>query len=451
MIKVKFITLGCPKNQVDSEYMIGMLMNKNNLVVVDNPERADTIVINTCGFINDAKKESIETIFDAIYYKKEGFCKSIIVTGCLTQRYKKKLMEEIPEIDAILGTGNFDRLPEVVEKSMEKNHNSYISSPTFNYNYHLPRHLYTKHYAYLKVSEGCNNNCTYCTIPKIRGPLNSRSIDDIVKEAEKLSEKGIKEIILIAQDLTQYGNDLYENPKLVPLLKKLVEIKGLQWIRLMYTYPERISMDLIKLIKKEPKICNYLDIPIQHSSNKIRKKMGRKGSKRDLINIIKTLRKEIPDITLRTSLIVGFPGETKSDFKDLLGFVERIKFNRLGVFKYSREEGTAAYNFEPQIDEKTKVERYEQIMEIQKKISLNKNKKMVNREIKVLIDKVYNANEYAVGRSQYDAPEVDNQIIIEDKGLSAGKFINCRVVEAYEYDLFAKRIGESRNENKSSE
>jgi ribosomal protein S12 methylthiotransferase len=447
MKNVNLITLGCPKNQVDSEYMKGLLSKEDGFKIVNEADNSDVIVINTCGFINDAKEESIETILDAVYYKKNADCNSIVVTGCLTQRYKETIIEEIPEVDAILGTGNFDQLSRVIQETYEGGKVSEISSPSFGYKHQLPRQLTDKHYAYLKIAEGCDNNCTYCTIPKIRGPLVSRTMEDIVIEAEQLAKSSVKEIIVVAQDITQYGIDIYSQPHLVQLLEKLVEIEGIEWIRLMYTYPERISDDLIKMIKNEEKICDYLDIPIQHSSQKIRQKMGRRGSQDDILDLVSKLREEIPDITLRTSLIVGFPGEDKLDFEQLYDFVKDVRFSRLGVFKYSKEEDTLAFNMECHISDKIKENRYDKIMNIQKEISLAQNREKVGNILTVIVDSV--EEDHVIARSQYDAPEVDNQIILDDndqEGYRVGEMVQCRVKEAYEYDLIAERIGENIDE-----
>lgn len=441
MFNIYIKTLGCPKNEVDSQYMYGLLESNDNFKMVKKAKMADVIVVNTCGFINDAKEESIETIFDAIYYKENGNCSSVIVTGCLVQRYEDEIIEEIPEIDAILGTGNFDRLPYVIEKVMAGKSHYEISDPYFEYKADLPRHLSNNYSAYLKIAEGCNNNCTYCIIPQIRGRLNSRSIEDIISEARRIIKDGVKEIIIIAQDITQYGVDLYGEGKLVPLLKKIVELDGLKWVRLMYAYPERITDDLIELIKQERKICNYLDIPIQHSSEGVRKKMGRKGDKKDLIDLIDKIRSGIPDIVLRTSLIVGFPGTQDSDFKNLVNFVDKIKFDRLGVFKYSREEDTPAYHMDDQISDSVKEKRYERIMEKQGRISLKKNKEFVGSELEVVVTE--KKKDYWIARSQYDAPDIDNQIYLKGDGIKVGDFVNCKINEAYEYDLFATKIGES--------
>ncbi|MFW6281602.1 MAG: 30S ribosomal protein S12 methylthiotransferase RimO [bacterium] len=438
MIRVTLITLGCPKNQVDSEYMESML--KNEFKIVKNSEEAEVIIINTCGFIEDAKQESIDTILEAARYKEEGNCRALIVTGCLTQRYKEKIINEIPEIDAILGTGNFDKIVTTVKKVLTGDKVNKIDSPDFDYRYDLPRNITNNHYTYIKIAEGCNNNCSYCAIPNIRGKVKSRPIEDIYKEIKNLNQTNIKEIILIAQDITQYGIDIYNDSALVSLLEKIVSLDNIKWIRLLYSYPERITQQLINLIKNESIICNYLDLPIQHSSNKIRKKMGRKGKRKEIIDLINTLRTEIEDISIRTSLIVGFPGETEKDFQDLKKFIKKIKFDRLGVFKYSREEGTAAANFNDQISSEIKEKRYDEIMKIQQEISLQKNKQYIGKNIQVLIDEIY--KDYAVGRSQYDAPEIDNQIIIYNTELKPGDLIKCKITDAYEYDLIGEEINE---------
>src|SRR6056297_773627 len=339
MIKVSFVTLGCPKNEVDTDYMMGITFNDNKYKYEEQPKEADVIVINTCGFIEDAKEESIDTILQAAEYKKDGLIDALIVTGCLTQRYKTELMEEIKEIDAVLGTGTFDQIKETIDDVLNnKKRYNRIDKPVFDFNQNLERFNKQNHYSYVKIAEGCNNNCSYCSIPFIRGPLNSRKMEDIIKEIDILVENGTKEIILTAQDTTEYGKDLYGKRKLVELLKEIVKIKDLKWIRLLYSYPEHISQELIDIIKNNDKICNYLDIPVQHSSNKIRKMMRREGTNDNLYNIINKIRNNIPDVVLRTSLIVGFPGETEKDFKELVSFIKEVQFDRLGVFQYSKKE-----------------------------------------------------------------------------------------------------------------
>ena len=431
MVNIYFKTLGCPKNEVDSEYMMGLLNYKNK--IVNNVNDAQIVIINTCGFIEDAKEESIDAILQAAQYKD----KKLIVTGCLSQRYSEKLFKEIPEIDAIMGTGNLDNINNVVNKVINGKRLNEVDKPGFIFTNKTQRKLTYNHYAYVKIAEGCNNNCSYCCIPQIRGRIRSRTIEDIYYEVEDLVKRGVKEIILVAQDTTRYGIDIYDKPSLSELLKNLVKINKLHWIRILYSYPEHINDKLIKIVKEENKICNYLDIPVQHSVNKIRKLMNRRGKNEELVEFISKLRKNIPDIVLRTSLIVGFPGETEEDFKQLIDFVKCVKFDRLGVFKYSREENTPAANFKNQIDNKIKQKRYNKIMEIQQQIAIEKNKSYIGKNIYVIVDEV--DNNYAFTRSQYDAPEIDNQIIIKDNNLKTGDIINCKIKKAYEYDLLGER------------
>jgi len=440
MIKIALISLGCSKNQVDSEIIAGIISSKDNIQIVKDFNNIDIIIINTCGFIQDAKEESINTILEAVQLKEKGRIKGIIVSGCLTQRYQEEILKEIPEIDAVLGTGTFGEINKVIESVLEGKRVNNIGSPAFNYNSSLPRVLTDKHFAYVKIAEGCNNNCTYCSIPKIRGPYYSRPIEDIENEVRLLTKQGVKEIIIIAQDITCYGEDIYGNRVLTKLLKRLLDNKDIKWLRLMYSYPENITEELVKLIAEEERICNYLDLPIQHSSNRIRKLMNRRGSKENLLDLIKKIRYYIPDIVLRTSLIVGFPGETPEDFQDLLSFVQNVNFGRLGVFKYSAEEGTPAYNFKPQIPDHIKTERYLKLMEIQQKISYNNNQSMINKEFEIIVDEITDST--ILARTKYDSPEIDNQIYLPVSNLQIGDIRKCVIKEAYEYDL----IGEVKNE-----
>lgn len=436
MTKIGLISLGCSKNQVDSEIMLGLINKSMSYEIVDNLEIADVIIINTCGFIQDAKEESIETILDAARLKDIGNLKTLIVSGCLTQRYQDELMTEIPEIDAIIGTGTFDQILSVINDTISGKKINLIGKSKFDYKADLPRIITEKHFAYVKIAEGCNNNCTYCSIPGIRGPLYSRKIEDIIAEVKNLTQQGVKEIILIAQDTTQYGLDIYRESKIVELLNHLGNINELNWVRLLYSYPERVSAELIDIIAKNNKICNYLDLPVQHSSNNIRKKMNRRGTRKELIETITNIRKRIPDIALRTSLIVGFPGETEEDFLDLLSFVREIKFDRLGVFKYSREEGTTAANLPEQITDRIKEIRYNIIMETQREISYEKNQHFIDKEMTVLIDDISQGT--AIGRSCYDAPEIDNQVILPAQNIKPGDLVECIIKEAYEYDLIGE-------------
>ncbi|MFW6309043.1 MAG: 30S ribosomal protein S12 methylthiotransferase RimO [bacterium] len=438
MIKINMISLGCPKNQVDSEFMEGVLSEEVRFDLVEKADQADVIIINTCGFIEDAKQESIDTILNAGRLKEEGACEALIVTGCLTQRYKEEISDLIPEIDGMLGAGNYNQIAEIIENVLEDRKVNLVDQPNFDFDSSMPRRLNDSHYAYVKIAEGCNNRCSYCVIPDIRGPVTSRPIDDICQEIRNLVNNGVQEIILVAQDITQYGIDLYGEAALEKLLKQIIKLDKLPWIRLLYSYPERINDSLIQIIKENEEICNYLDLPIQHSSGRIRKLMSRQGSKEDIVNLIEKLRTEIPDIVLRTSLIVGFPGETESDFENLLNFVEQIKFDRLGVFKYSKEEGTPAAEMEAQVPENVKEERYNRIMSSQKEISRLRNEELVGEVLPVLIDEVQ--EDYVIGRTQYDAPEIDNQIIIHDSSAKIGEIICCQIKDAYEYDLIGEII-----------
>ena len=438
MIKYSLMTLGCPKNEVDSQHMNGFLRGEKDFQYTDNFEEAEVIIINTCGFIQDAKEESIETILAALEYKKQYNCSSVIVTGCLTQRYSEELEADIPEIDAVLGTSNFDKIAEVIRESLKGKTAGGIEEAGFDYSSSLPRELDNDVYAYLKIAEGCNNDCTYCSIPQIRGEVKSRSIADIAAEAEKIAESGIKELIIIAQDTTQYGVDIYGRSALAPLLRRLVEVEGIKWIRVLYSYPEFITEEIINVFAEEEKICNYFDLPIQHSSTKIRKLMNRRGNEEDIANIISRIRSKIPDAKIRTSLITGFPGENRDDFENLKDFVKKYKFDRLGVFEFSREEGTAAYNLDNRVSEKIKSERKEEIMQLQQEISLAKNRELIGREIEVIIEDQDQENYLA--RSRYDSPEIDNQIYIPINGrdLKIGEIYQALIKEAFHYDLIGE-------------
>ena len=438
MLSINITTLGCPKNQVDSEFMSGLISENINYRIEKNSQKADIIIINTCGFIEDAREESVDTILQAGQYKKEGQCSHLIVTGCLTQRYKEEIYDLIPEIDAVLGAGQYEKIAEVIESVVHNERLNLVGDPSFSYTSNQPRRLQEAHYAYVKIAEGCNNRCSYCVIPDIRGPVVSRSVEDIVQEVKNLAANNVREIIIVAQDITQYGIDLYGEPVLVELLEELNTVEGIEWIRLLYSYPERISQELIDIIRDSDKICSYLDLPIQHSSTAIRKRMNRRGTTGQILNLIKKLREEISDIVLRTSLIVGFPGESEDDFQNLYDFVKKARFDRLGVFKYSREEGTPAAEMKNQIHEDKKEERLNRIMDLQREISLSKNQKRLGQKLEVLIDEVN--DDYSAGRTRYDAPEIDNQIIINDNSPQVGEMLICKIVEAYEYDLIGERL-----------
>ncbi|MCI7739938.1 MAG: 30S ribosomal protein S12 methylthiotransferase RimO [Lachnospiraceae bacterium] len=442
-MKVLFISLGCDKNLVDSEEMLGLLAS-HGYSITDDETAADVIVINTCCFIHDAKEESIQTILEMAEYRKSGSCKALLVTGCMAQRYQKEIREEIPEVDAVLGTTAFDDILEALEKTLQ---GSCVEEfKDINY---LPlvqenRVLTTGgHFAYLKIAEGCNKHCTYCIIPKLRGNYRSVPMERLVSQAEYLAKQGVKELILVAQETTIYGTDLYGKKSLHVLLNKLCEISGIQWIRVLYCYPEEIYDELIQTIKVQTKICNYLDLPIQHASDRILKRMGRRTSKAQLIEIVNKLRTEIPDITLRTTLITGFPGETQEDHEELMAFVDEMEFDRLGVFTYSPEEDTPAAEMPNQIDEEVKKDRQAELMELQQEISLDKGNDKIGQRLLVMIEgKVADENAY-VGRTYADAPNVDGYIFVNTgELLMSGDFARVVVTGALEYDL----IGELEDE-----
>ncbi|WP_018247587.1 30S ribosomal protein S12 methylthiotransferase RimO [Orenia marismortui] len=441
MSTIGLLSLGCAKNQVDSEIMLGLIKDAGHEIIKSYSE-AEVLIVNTCGFISDAKEESIESILELSKYKKDGNCKLLIVTGCLSQRYSKELEDEISEVDAIVGTGNFDKIVEIIDDAFGGKKRVEVVDPEFDYDRDLPRNNLTpQHTAYVKIAEGCNNFCSYCIIPQLRGDLKSRSIENIVKEVKKLSEQGVKEINIIAQDITQYGIDLYGESKLVELLKELLKIDGIKWFRLLYAYPSHLSEDLIEIIATEDRICNYLDLPVQHADDEIRRKMNRGGSQEDVLATIKKLRDRIPDITLRTSLIVGFPGETEEQFDNLLSFIKEAQFDRLGAFTYSQEEGTPAAKMDCQIPEERKQERFERVMNLQQDISYERNQSWIAKEIEVLVEEVQSEDpKIMVGRTRRDAPDVDGVIYIEGSSAKIGDMIKVKVTDAYEYDLVGVEI-----------
>lgn len=445
-IKIAFISLGCDKNLVDSEIMIGLL-TKAGYTIISDYSKADVIVVNTCCFIEDATQESIDNILELSQYKLEGKCKALIVTGCMAQRYKEEIFKEIPEVDAIIGTTSYEQIVNIIDEVL-KGHKIELFNPIdnkINESITNNRIISTAgYYAYLKIAEGCNNHCTYCIIPKIRGKYRSRSIESLINETKILVNQGVKELIIVAQDITNYGLDLYGENKLCELLKKLVQIDNLEWIRLLYAYPEQITDELIDTIASESKICNYLDMPIQHSSDRILKKMARKTNQAQIKQTIFKLRNKIPDISLRTTLITGFPDETEEDFNNMVEFVKNIEFDRLGVFTYSRQEDTPAYNYPNQIDENTKLERKNIIMNIQKDISAKKCNEDIGKTFKVLIDgKLADENVYC-GRTYKDAPDVDGLVFVDtNKDFMSGDFVSVCIKEASDYDL----IGVIKNES----
>ena len=438
-MKILFISLGCDKNLVDTEVMLGMLASRGYEMTNDEQE-ADIIVINTCCFIHDAKEESIQDILEMAEYKKNGSAKALIVTGCMAERYRQEILDEIPEVDEVLGTTAYDRILDAVDAALAGQHEVMTADLDA-----LPlpetKRLVTTggHFAYLKIAEGCDKHCTYCIIPKIRGNFRSVPMERLLKEAQDLAEQGVKELILVAQETTLYGKDLYGEKSLPKLLRELCKISGIRWIRILYCYPEEITDELIQVMKEEPKICHYLDLPIQHANDTILKRMGRRTSKQELIDIVQKLRKEIPDICLRTTLITGFPGETQEQHEEVMEFIDTLEFDRLGAFTYSPEEDTPAATFEDQIDEEVKEDRQADIMELQQEIAFDKAEDMIGREVLVMIEgKVADENAY-VGRTYRDAPNVDGLIFINtDVELISGDFAKVKVTGALDYDLIGE-------------
>ena len=440
-MNILFISLGCDKNLVDSEVMLGLL-DKKGYQIVDSEEDADIIVVNTCCFIHDAKEESIQTILEMAEYKKEGKLKALIVTGCLAQRYQQEIIDEIPEVDAVLGTTSYDHIVEAVEEALAGNGHVVLEDVDALPDVKEKRLVTTGgHYAYMKIAEGCDKHCTYCIIPKLRGNYRSVPMEKLLAEAKDLADQGVKELILVAQETTVYGKDLYREKSLHKLLRELCKISGIQWIRILYCYPEEIYDELIQTIKEENKVCHYLDLPIQHASDAVLKRMGRRTSKAQLVEIIEKLRKEIPDISLRTTLITGFPGETQEQHEELKDFVDEMEFDRLGVFTYSPEEDTPAATMTEQIPEEVKEDRQAELMELQQEIAFDLAEDMVGREVLVMIEgKVADENAY-VGRTYKDAPNVDGLIFINtDEELMSGDFARVRVTGALEYDLIGELI-----------
>jgi ribosomal protein S12 methylthiotransferase len=433
---VGMISLGCDKNRVDAEIMLSIL-SKNGYNLVNDEKKADVIIINTCGFIESAKAESIETILEMTRNKETGECKSIIVTGCMAERYRDELLKEMPEIDAVVGTGSYRDILNIVQETLEGKR-GIVKMDNINYNLSYEDRIITtpSYSAYVKIAEGCDNNCTYCIIPKLRGNFRSRSIESILKEVEILARNGVKEVILVAQDTTRYGIDIYGKKMLTNLLTEIENVEGIEWIRIMYSYPEEITDEMIYLVKKSRKICNYFDIPMQHISNQILKGMGRKSSKEKIISLVEKIKQEIPDAAIRTSLIVGFPGETEDDFEQLKDFLQQYRLDRVGIFSYSAEEGTSAAKMETQVDDEIKESRKNILMQLQSKISLEKNEEMIGNIIDVLIEGRSENGQY-YGRTQWDAPEIDQQVFINSQNvqLEKGNIVKVKILKAYTYDL----------------
>ena len=442
-MKIFFVSLGCDKNLVDSEEMLGLL-EKKGYSFTDDETEADIIIINTCCFINDAKEESIQSILEMAEYKKSGSCKALVVTGCMAQRYKQEILDEIEEVDMVLGTTAYDKIVEAVDQALAGKRG--VEETSLSY---LPQtdggRIVTTggHFAYLKIAEGCNKCCTYCIIPKLRGRYRSVPMERLIAQAEELAAEGVKELILVAQETTVYGVNLYGQKSLHLLLEALCKISGIRWIRILYCYPEEIYDELIETMKREPKVCHYLDLPIQHASDAVLKRMGRRTTKEDLIAIVTKLRQEIPDIILRTTLITGFPGETKEQHEEMMDFIDEMEFDRLGVFTYSQEEDTPAASMPDQIDEETKLDWQEELMELQQEIAFDKAQDMVGRIVTAMVEgKVADENAY-VARTYGDAPNVDGLLFINtDEVLMSGDFVRARITGAAEYDL----IGEIADE-----
>lgn len=437
-MKIFIETLGCPKNFNDSEFALGILEKAGHSEAM-TPEEADVILVNTCGFINDAKKESIDKIFEMAEIC--GNDKLLAVSGCLSERYKDELYKEMPEVDIFVGVNDYDRLPALIDNAVKEKQGLSFRDDYCDFNdpmlRKIPENPYT---ATIKIAEGCNNICTYCIIPSIRGRYRSRKIEEIVKEAERLAEAGTKELIVIAQDITYYGMDIYGKLALPELLRELCKVDGIRWIRLMYCYEDKITDELIETMASEEKICNYIDIPIQHSSDRILKAMNRKSTKSSIMSTISKLREKMPDINIRTTLITGFPGETKEDFEELYDFVHEVRFERLGIFAYSREEGTPADKMKGHIRQDIKEKRRDSIMLMQTEISLEKNREKIGKTLEVIVDGRDDDGSY-YGRSRYDAPEIDNAVLFtSEEELAPGDFVNVRITDAFDYDLVGEAL-----------
>ena len=440
--KVSLVSLGCPKNLVDAEVMLGYLAKEKYEITTDERD-ADIIIVNTCSFIKEAKQESIDTILDLADRKHDARCRLLIVTGCLPQRYQEELGQELPEVDIFVGTGDYPRIAEIIaEKEGTDEQLRYVGDPNLFYDENLPRLKSSPAYtAYLKIAEGCSNCCSYCVIPSLRGSFRSRPLARLLEEARTLVDGGVREINLIAQDITGYGQDLPERPTLEELIGELVKIEGLSWIRLLYAYPDGIRESLVEVMKSEPKVCKYLDIPLQHISDPILQQMNRRSSEADIRALITRLREEIPGVALRTSLIVGFPGETDDDFKKLLRFVEESQFDRLGVFCYSREEGTPAAGMPDQVSERVKRERYKKLMRAQARLSFRRNRRLVDTVEQVIVEGYSEETELLLrGRSSRQAPDIDGQVYITAGNANIGDIVNLRITDSSDYDLIGEIV-----------
>ncbi len=441
-MKLGLISLGCSKNLVDSEHFLGILINKRGFQFTENLEDADVIIVNTCGFIGDAKQESIDTILEVAQYKEQNL-KKLIVAGCLAQRYAEELLEEMPEVDAIIGTGEIDKIESVIDEIFLEKRVIRSDSLEFLANAETERVITTHpHTAYLKIAEGCNRKCTYCIIPELRGRLRSRSVEDIIEEAKNLSAMGVRELNLLAQETTEYGIDRYGEKYLAKLLKELVKVEGIKWIRSYYMFPNSVTDELIETIRDEEKLCNYFDVPIQHVAANVLQKMGRAKDFTQIRNLLSKIRKEIPDASIRTTVIVGFPGETEEDFEELKEFVKEFRFDYVGVFKYSREEDTVAHDLPNQVDEDIKDRRYAELSNIQSEVVEIKNRELIGKELEVMIDGVSTESEYMLeGRTRGQAFEIDGKVLTNDGTAKPGEIVKVLIEQNFEYDLLGPIIG----------
>lgn len=436
-MKLALISLGCSKNLVDSEHYLGILSKRKGMELTSELSEADIVIVNTCGFIGDAKEESIETILEVSEFKETGNLKKLIVAGCLAQKYSEEILKELPEVDAVIGTGDIDKIEKVVDEILENKKVVEIKNMTFLANANTERVLTTaSHTAYLKISEGCNRACTYCIIPQMRGRLRSRSIEDIVEEAKRLVASGVREINLLAQETTEYGIDLYGDKKLAALMKELCKIEGLKWLRTYYMHPEYVTDELIEVMKSEEKICKYFDVPIQHVSDNILRNMARAKGGEQVKDVLNRIRKAIPEATIRTTLIVGFPGETEKNFQELMDYVREFEFDYAGVFKYSREEDTVAYNLPNQVPEEIKEKRYAELVNLQSEIAERKNRRLLGEEIEVMIDGVSSESEYLLeGRTRGQALEIDGKVLTTDGTAKPGEIVKVKFEQNFEYDF----------------
>lgn len=440
--KVSMVSLGCPKNLVDAEVMLGVLAKDDYEITTDEKD-ADVIIVNTCSFIKEAKQESIDAILDLAERKHDGHCHTLIVSGCLPQRYQEELANDLPEVDIFIGTGDYPRIAEILaEKEGAGGQLRYVGDPDYIYDESLPRlNSSPAWYSYLKIGEGCSNCCSYCVIPQLRGAYRSRPLEALVAEAERLASRGVKEINVISQDVTRYGSDLDDGSTLETLLRRLAAIEGIQWIRLLYAYPDGITDSLIALMRDEPKICKYLDIPIQHIADPVLKRMKRRSSEAQIRSLIASLRREIPGIALRTSLIVGFPGETVDDFASLMQFVEQTQFDRLGVFCYSREENTPAATMPDQISERVKRERYRKLMRAQARLSFRRNRALIGTTEQVIVEGYSEETDLLLrGRSSRQAPDIDGQVYITAGTAEVGDIVSLKVTDSSDYDLIGEIV-----------